>query len=320
MSKSVPVQIVCRGCGGAYRTRARTAPDGSGGKTRCPGCGRQRRVSRYQEWEGPGAPSPAHGAVLARSPVGCRCRRCGHEWESRARDGVSIHCPRCRVSLRVPARGAVGATSGSLSGRRAVPPAPVRGAGGVSSARDDSWPVVSPPPVPASPGPRATRSTTLPGAVPAVGIPGFLGDVLRMMAPARPAPAGPPSSAAPSRPRPTAPPAPVAPRAPEGSPWVIGPRTGAVLARYGLPAPAVVPAGQCAGHTMLSGMPPAPCGGAATHVVSLGAGASFPVCPSHAHALIARHRATPDLPRPSLRPLRTGVGHGLPPEYLREDR
>jgi hypothetical protein len=145
----------------------------------------------------------------------------------------------------------------------------------------------------------------------------YLSDLMRMVRPdladraSRPRP----SPGAPARSRPARRQRPAAPAAPAVSRWAVGPRTADVLALYGLPAPAVVAPGVCVGHTMLSGLPPMTCGSRATHVASLGRSASLPVCASHAHVLISRHRADPSLPRPSLRCLLSRTTFGLDPEY-----
>ncbi|MFG3072152.1 hypothetical protein [[Kitasatospora] papulosa] len=61
-----------------------------------------------QEWEGP-VPSELSGAAAravqaaARPAVWVECR-CGHEWQSRARDRMTIKCPECGTGQRVPHR------------------------------------------------------------------------------------------------------------------------------------------------------------------------------------------------------------------------
>lgn len=100
--KTVPVQIVCRKCGTPYRTTVRAS------NTRCRKCRTSRYVRKDQQWEGP--PSE-HGAAESRAeqanrraPVWCRCPQCEHEWQSRARDHVTLRCPECRNPVRVPRR------------------------------------------------------------------------------------------------------------------------------------------------------------------------------------------------------------------------
>ena len=94
MSRSVPVQIVCRGCGTEYPTTVR------GSSTRCPQCGRQRYVRTGQGWEGSPATADQHPA-LGREPVGLSCRACAHRWESRAAHNTRLRCPNCSHSVRV---------------------------------------------------------------------------------------------------------------------------------------------------------------------------------------------------------------------------
>lgn len=100
--RTVPVQIECRNCGHYYRTTVR------GGNTRCRECGTSRYVRQEQEWEGPVTPALSRAASRAeeladRLPVWMECG-CGHEWQSRAKDRTSIHCPDCGISIRVPQR------------------------------------------------------------------------------------------------------------------------------------------------------------------------------------------------------------------------
>lgn len=100
--RTVPVQIVCRNCANPYRTTVR------GGNTRCPHCRTSRHVRIDQPWEGP-VPSGLSGAAgraaqaATRPPVWVECR-CGHEWQSRARDRMTIRCPECGTGQRVPYR------------------------------------------------------------------------------------------------------------------------------------------------------------------------------------------------------------------------
>ena len=95
--RTVPVQIVCRNCAEPYRTTVR------GGNTRCPHCRTSRHVRVNQEWEGPvsadlsGAASRALQAA-ARPPVWVECG-CGHSWQSRAKDRMTIRCPECGADL-----------------------------------------------------------------------------------------------------------------------------------------------------------------------------------------------------------------------------
>lgn len=100
--RTVPVQLVCRKCANPFRTTVR------GGNTRCPHCRASRHVRVNQEWEGPvsgelsGAATRAVQAA-ARPAVWVECG-CGHEWQSRAKDRMTIHCPQCGTGVRVPRR------------------------------------------------------------------------------------------------------------------------------------------------------------------------------------------------------------------------
>lgn len=100
--RTVPVQVVCRKCDEPFRTTVR------GGNTRCPRCKTSRYVQLRQEWEGPRETMTAAAArveeVNARAPVWCSCPGCEHEWQSRARDHVSVRCPSCGRGVRVPRR------------------------------------------------------------------------------------------------------------------------------------------------------------------------------------------------------------------------
>jgi len=100
--RTVPVQIVCRHCAEPYRTTVR------GGNTRCPHCRTSRHVRVDQQWEGPVTPDLSGAAsraveVATRPAVWVECR-CGHEWQSRARDRMTIRCPECGTGQRVPYR------------------------------------------------------------------------------------------------------------------------------------------------------------------------------------------------------------------------
>lgn len=100
--RTVPVQIVCRNCAEPYRTTVR------GGNTRCPHCRTSRHVRVDQQWEGPVTPDLSGAAsraveVATRPAVWVECR-CGHEWQSRARDRMTIRCPECGTGQRVPYR------------------------------------------------------------------------------------------------------------------------------------------------------------------------------------------------------------------------
>ncbi len=98
--RTVPVQLVCRECGSAFRTTVR----GSG--TTCRHCGRQRYVQVNQAWEGPTGEliDASRHPALNRPPQTCSCRACGHAWSSRAADGTSLRCPACRHPTRVRLR------------------------------------------------------------------------------------------------------------------------------------------------------------------------------------------------------------------------
>lgn len=100
--RTVPVQIVCRHCAEPYRTTVR------GGNTRCPHCRTSRHVRVDQQWEGPVTPDLSGAAsravrVASRPAVWLECR-CGHEWQSRAKDRMTIRCPDCGTGQRVPYR------------------------------------------------------------------------------------------------------------------------------------------------------------------------------------------------------------------------
>ncbi len=98
--RTVPVQLVCRECGSAFRTTVR----GSG--TTCRHCGRQRYVQVNQAWEGPTGEliDASRHPALSRPPQTCTCRACGYTWSSRAADGTSLRCPACRHPTRVRPR------------------------------------------------------------------------------------------------------------------------------------------------------------------------------------------------------------------------
>lgn len=117
--RTVPVQIVCRSCAEPYRTTVR------GGNTRCPHCRTSRHVRVDQEWEGPVTPDMSGAAsraveVATRPAVWIECR-CGHEWQSRARDRMTIRCPECGTGQRVPYRTHAN-TGPSPEGYRPPPP------------------------------------------------------------------------------------------------------------------------------------------------------------------------------------------------------
>lgn len=100
--RTVPVQIVCRNCAEPYRTTVR------GGNTRCPHCRTSRHVRVDQTWEGPITPDLTGAAsravqASARAAVWVDCR-CGHTWQSRAKDRMTIRCPECGTGQRVPYR------------------------------------------------------------------------------------------------------------------------------------------------------------------------------------------------------------------------
>lgn len=100
--RTVPVQIVCRNCAEPYRTTVR------GGNTRCPHCRTSRHVRVEQEWEGPVTPDLSGAAsraveVATRPAVWVKCG-CGNEWQSRAKDRMTIRCPECGTGQRVPYR------------------------------------------------------------------------------------------------------------------------------------------------------------------------------------------------------------------------
>lgn len=121
--RTVPVQIVCRKCAHPYRTTVR------GGNTRCAKCRTSRHVRIDQEWEGPVSPELSGAAsralqVGARPPAWCECSRCGHEWQSRARDRMTIHCPECGTGQRVPYR--TYENTGPVPERRRPTPRPSR--------------------------------------------------------------------------------------------------------------------------------------------------------------------------------------------------
>lgn len=139
--RTVPVQVVCRKCAHPYRTTVR------GGNTRCPECRASRHVRMDQEWEGSVSRDFQEAAVTAeqaaaRLPVWVECG-CGHEWQSRAKDRMTIHCPRCGTGVRTPYR--TRANTGAVPEGRL--PAPVR-----------RVPAPPPPrPAPAGPEPRWAR-------------------------------------------------------------------------------------------------------------------------------------------------------------------
>jgi Zn finger protein HypA/HybF involved in hydrogenase expression len=98
MSKSVPVQVVCVGCGKTFRSTLRR------NTTRCPHCGEPRYIPSLPVWEGSGSNSKAaNHPALGRDPVEVHCQ-CGHSWLSRAASSQSVRCPKCHHSRRVPAR------------------------------------------------------------------------------------------------------------------------------------------------------------------------------------------------------------------------
>ncbi|MFE6986573.1 hypothetical protein ACFVBG_36280, partial [Streptomyces fimicarius] len=79
-----------------------------------------------QEWEGPVSAELSAAAarsveIGARLPVWVECR-CGHEWQSRARDRMTIRCPECGTGQRVPSR--THQNTGPVSERRRPVPAP----------------------------------------------------------------------------------------------------------------------------------------------------------------------------------------------------
>lgn len=121
--RTVPVQIVCRKCTAPFRTTVR------GGNTRCPECRTSRHVRLNQEWEGP-VPKDLSGAATRaaqtaqRPPVWVECG-CGHEWQSRAKDRMTIRCPECGTGQRVPHRTHEN-TGPRPEGRRAPAPPPAR--------------------------------------------------------------------------------------------------------------------------------------------------------------------------------------------------
>lgn len=179
--RTVPVQLKCRKCGHHFRTTVRN------GNTRCPSCRGSRYVRLDQEWEGPVTAALSQAAtraesVAARTPVDVRCG-CGHVWQSRAKDRMTLHCPACRTGVRVP-------------------------------ARTDEWSGWEPPPPPArrSPAP-ARRSTPAPASWQAPPVPraGFLSRLFAA-APAPPtAPARRPTAAPATRARPASASRPMAP-------------------------------------------------------------------------------------------------------------
>lgn len=121
--RTVPIQVVCRNCAQPYRTTVR------GGNTRCPHCRTSRHVRVEQEWEGPvtaefSAAAARADQVAARPAVWVECR-CGHEWQSRARDRMTIRCPECSTGQRVPYR-TYANTGPTPEGYRPPPPSPAR--------------------------------------------------------------------------------------------------------------------------------------------------------------------------------------------------
>lgn len=78
------VTLVCDVCGREVTTRL------SGNTTRCPkrsgGCGAPITVP----------------AGSTRPPVAVGCYACGHQWKTRAREGGTVRCPKCRHPRRVP--------------------------------------------------------------------------------------------------------------------------------------------------------------------------------------------------------------------------
>lgn len=122
-------EITCGGCGITYETRIR-------GNTSRHACGHEQYV-----WKNPAdAEKPAQEIT---------CAGCGKTWESRAKTGVTIRCPHCKKTRKMPAI----SLTAPAEPRTAAPapmPAPVRPLPVV--ARPTSEPVrppkVNPPPAP----------------------------------------------------------------------------------------------------------------------------------------------------------------------------
>jgi hypothetical protein len=112
------------------------------------------------------------------------------------------------------------------------------------------------------------------------------------------------------------------PRVTRGSPYEVVGAVDAALHAYGLPPTSGRgAAGSCAMVWREIGSadgPTSPCTAAADYLADLGyrGGTRLPVCSGHAHQLVTRHRSVEGLPMPTLRPMRPGVSHGLPTEYL----
>lgn len=197
--KTVPVQVVCRKCSHPYRTRVR------GGNSRCPECATSRYVRKDQEWEGP-VPSTLAGAasraesVAGRLPVWCECR-CGHEWQSQAKDRTTLHCPECGTGVRVPHR-----THDNTAPTPPGPwPAPERAIRRQAPPPPDRAPAWTPPPTPPAPPapPRPTSSSSIPSTPPG-GLLGLLSGILGTSVP-------PPAPPTPARSRQVPPTRPVVP-------------------------------------------------------------------------------------------------------------
>lgn len=200
--RTVPVQIICRKCANPYRTTVR------GGNTRCPHCRTSRHVRIDQEWEGPVPPDLAGAAarsdeIASRPPVWVECR-CGHEWQSRARDRMTIRCPECGTGQRVPYR--THENTGPTPARRRPAPAPRP----VRTRPEPPWR-----PVQAPADPWEDERPETPPRRPADALAGFLaalqGRTRPVPAPAAPRPAAPavaprpaPAPRRPSAPAPTA--------------------------------------------------------------------------------------------------------------------
>jgi Zn finger protein HypA/HybF involved in hydrogenase expression len=279
MAKSVPVQLICRGCNSAFRTRVR------GGSTSCPHCGRDRyvRQGQGQEWEGPvgGLVGAASHPALTRAPVECRCSACGRRWESRAASSASVRCPGCRHSCRVPVRASERAP-GRPRSSRAAPLSPQRAPQAPRRPAPREWPVLP------GPGRPAHLSATGPAPAPS------------------PAPRPAPAASAPIL---------APPRVPAGSPWSVGPDTGPAVARLGLIMPPLVGQrpGECALWDSLSRRP---CDGGAWGRAELGRTAWLPVCRGHARAVVSLVGERGGWVR--VRPAREGDLIGLPAAVLGE--
>jgi DNA-directed RNA polymerase subunit RPC12/RpoP len=332
MSKSVSLQLVCRGCGKSFRTTLR------GNTTRCPHCHAPRHVPINQDWEGSKASPASSAPALSRDPVEVACGFCGHTWQSWAASGQSVRCPKCHHSRRVPARSkARQAPTRQAPGRTTpVKQAPIRQVQAKRPAKQSAkqslkqafkqsitHPQTRQPsrqPIRQSPARQPVRQDPGPAATPA--LVNQVALLLRALqkppsaspAPTRAAPVPTTSvqdrvaqSLFPTRPTPFAVPV----RAPSAN------STNALLEKFGPWSVSPHSArGQCAIQTATGhgAVRSGGCESVSTHVAHLGSKAAVPVCPSHAFALCAKADST-GLPL-RLTPLVAGTLFGLPEKYL----